>query len=84
VGIYFDTISEQELFKIADYKNYLPKIFSEDQIIAYTPQEFFYSCRCSVERIKEIAKQMSIEIDEKFEIKCEYCGKRYLKEDILI
>lgn len=78
IGFFFETVEESDLFKLAqDATGYLPKIFSEDEIIVFENEEFFYCCRCSREKIHTILEQMQIQPDAETQIKCEYCGKIY-------
>jgi molecular chaperone Hsp33 len=78
VGVFFETIEDSDLFKLAnDSKSYLPRIFSEDEIVVFEDEDFFYRCRCSLEKIYSILEQMNIHPDDETQIKCEYCGKLY-------
>ena len=78
IGIFYETISDDDLFKIAaNPKDFLPKIFSEDTVVAFDNENIFYRCRCSNEKILSILDQMKITPDAETKIKCEYCGKIY-------
>ncbi len=78
VSIFFETISEADLFKLTkSTETLLPRIFSEDEIILFESEEILYRCRCSLERIQNVLDQMHINPEDKMEIKCEYCGKLY-------
>lgn len=77
------TLTESELLEL-DSRTLLHRLFHEESVLLFDPQEISFSCHCSRERVTTMLKALGrqevdavLEQEGEVEIKCEFCMQPY-------
>lgn len=79
-----ETITSEELLTLAP-TDVLWRLYHEEEVTLYEPQEVSFSCTCSRERCASALKTLPdeeieaiLEEDKQIDMGCEYCGTHYI------
>lgn len=82
-----NTLQPDELLTL-DALTILHRLYHEDAVRVFEPQDVTFGCNCSQERVSEMLKLLGgQEVGEavleqgSIEVACEYCGQRYVFDD---
>ncbi|PHM28501.1 Hsp33 family molecular chaperone HslO [Xenorhabdus budapestensis] len=84
------TIKGEELFTL-DVKEILHRLYHEEDVTLYEPQQIEFRCTCSHQRcadtlvtLPEADLQDILHQDGKIDMECEFCGMHYIFEEIAL
>ncbi|WP_416777068.1 Hsp33 family molecular chaperone HslO [Xenorhabdus budapestensis] len=84
------TIKGEELFTL-DVKEILHRLYHEEDVTLYEPQQVEFRCTCSHQRcadtlvtLPEADLQDILHQDGKIDMECEFCGMHYIFEEIAL
>ncbi|AZL15252.1 Hsp33 family molecular chaperone HslO [Rickettsiales endosymbiont of Stachyamoeba lipophora] len=89
VEMFTNTITQEELLEEnIDGKGLLKKLYNEHDVMVFDKKPLGNKCRCSHLRALKVIKSLpqeeidSLKIDGKISVKCEFCKKEMILEDI--
>lgn len=84
-SILLDTVTDKELLDSKLHENtLLMRLFHEEGVRVYIPEEIRHTCRCSEDKLKQVLITLPeediehITVNGKIEVKCEFCSRIYL------
>ncbi len=84
-SILLETVTDKELLDSKLHENtLLMRLFHEEGIRVFTPEEVVHTCRCSKKKLEQVLITLPkddlehITVNGKIEVKCEFCSRMYL------